>query len=399
MSALQFPLGTGAAPVPAIAQPCAGYSSPSILCIHNYGAVLPEGFERIIQPVVGATDTYASTSVPEDPSFSLLSNASFLIFDEARAPDILGPDPVVDFIFPLDNVPHEAPTYEPNLNLIFFSRLRPDPPAQYVIDLNTEPPTLEQRIFDPPLVVPCGSTYHAGLIYWCGSATYNGIYTPGIYALNGSTGRIHPVLNNYFGYNFGTCDDLAVAPNGDIWFTDNWYIHGLPHINHNHTIHLETAVYRFTPSTGHVQIVSDDFSQPNGIAFSADHKTVYVTDTGADTVSLSTGEISYHSNGKRTVYAADLLPDGTGMMNKRAIFLAQDRVPDGIKTARNGYVATATGHGVDVLDERGVLVVRVQTNFTVLNIVWAGEGLRELWMVGFGGVGRVRWGLEGRELV
>ena len=219
MAALQFPLGPSASLSP-IAHPCAAYSSPSILCIHNYGAVLPEGFERIIQPIVGATDTYASTFVP-DPSFSLLSNASFLVFDEARAPDILGPNPIVDFIFPLDNVPHEAPTYEPNLNQIFFSRLRPDPPAQYVIDLNTEPPTLEPRIFDPPLVVPCGSTYHAGLIYWCGSATYNGIYTPGIYALNASTGKIHPVLNNYFGYNFGTCDDLAVAPNGDIWFTDN----------------------------------------------------------------------------------------------------------------------------------------------------------------------------------
>lgn len=148
-----------------------------------------------------------------------------------------------------------------------------------------------------------------------------------------------------------------------------------------------------------MQIVSDDFSQPNGITFSPDHKTVYVTDTGADAVSLASGEITYHSNGKRTVYAADVLPDGTGMVNKRAIFLAQDRVPDGIKTARNGMVVTATGHGVDVLDERGELVVRVQTNFTVLNIVWAGEGLQELWMVGFGGVGRVRWGLEGRELV
>ncbi|PYH93833.1 lactonohydrolase [Aspergillus ellipticus CBS 707.79] len=385
--------------IPSIAHPCLGYPSPSVLCINNYGAILPEGFERIIQPVVGATDTYASTSVPSDPTFSLLSNASFLIFDESRAASILGTDPSVDFIFPLDNVPHEAPTYEPNLNLIFFSRLRPDPPAQYVIDLNNDPPTLEQRISDPPLVVPCGSTYHAGLIYWCGSATYNGIYTPGIYALNASTGKVHPVLNNYFGYNFGTCDDLAVAPNGDIWFTDNWYIHGLPSIPHNRTIHLEPAVYRFTPSTGKTQIISDAFSQPNGIAFSPSRKTVYITDTGADSVSLASGEISYQSYGKRTVYAADLLPDGSGIVNKRPIFLAQDRVPDGIKTARNGLVVTATGHGVDVLDESGGLLVRVQTNFTVLNCVWGGEGLRELWMVGFGGVGRVRWGLKGKAVL
>ena len=87
-----------------------------------------------------------------------------------------------------------------------------------------------------------------------------------------------------------------------------------------------------------------------------------------------------------------------GLANKRALFLAQDRIPDGIKVARNGYIATATGHGVDVLDESGVPIVRVQTNFSVINIAWAGPGLEDLWMVGVGGVGRVRWNLPGNEL-
>ena len=137
-------------------------------------------------------------------------------------------------------------------------------------------------------------------------------------------------------------------------------------------------MYRFAPSSGLVQLVSDDFDQPNGIAFSPDNKTVYITDTGADAVSLAQHNIQYWSYRRRTVYAADLLPSGTGIANKRAIFLAQDRVPDGIKVARNGYIATATGHGVDVLDESGVHILRVQTNYTVLNVVWAGADYRDL---------------------
>lgn len=73
-------------------------------------------------------------------------------------------------------------------------------------------------------------------------------------------------------------------------------------------------------------------------------------------------------------------------------------MPDGIKVARNGYIVTATGHGVDVLDPAGIPLVRVQTNFTVVNIAWAGEGWQDLWMVGIGGVARVKWNLPGIEL-
>lgn len=59
----------------------------------------------------------------------------------------------------------------------------------------------------------------------------------------------------------------------------------------------------------------------------------------------------------------------------------------------------ATGTGVDVLDPVGVLVARVQTNYTVVNFAWAGEELDELWLVGQGGVSRVRWNLKGQDLV
>lgn len=68
--------------------------------------------------------------------------------------------------------------------------------------------------------------------------------------------------------------------------------------------------------------------------------------------------------------------------------------PDGVKVSREGFLVTATGHGVDVLSADGEPLVRVQTNFTVINMVWAGKEADELWAVGKGGVVRIRMALN-----
>lgn len=62
-------------------------------------------------------------------------------------------------------------------------------------------------------------------------------------------------------------------------------------------------------------------------------------------------------------------------------------------------MVAGTGKGVDVLSASGELLVRVQTNYTVQNFAWVGEELREFWLMGKGGISRVRWGLQGQELV
>lgn len=66
-------------------------------------------------------------------------------------------------------------------------------------------------------------------------------------------------------------------------------------------------------------------------------------------------------------------------------------------------VVTATGKGVDVLDEFRTLIVRIQTSDTVQDFSWAannvdGGRLMELWMIGNGGISRARRALEGQTL-
>jgi hypothetical protein len=70
---------------------------------------------------------------------------------------------------------------------------------------------------------------------------------------------------------------------------------------------------------------------------------VYISDSGAasGTILQSLGtpaNLPFNTTGKRTIYAYDLTEDGNHIVNKRAIYLAQEGVPDGLKVARNGYV-------------------------------------------------------------
>ncbi|MCJ1377767.1 hypothetical protein MMC17_000863 [Xylographa soralifera] len=105
-------------------------------------------------------------------------------------------------------------------------------------------------------------------------------------------------------------------------------------------------------------------------------QTLYLSDTGAASGSispflpLSPRRLRYNTTDVRTVYAYDVSADGLSLANPRPFYRAIDFMPDGLKIAANGYVVTTTGHGLDVLDEDGALVVRVQAGYPVMNFQW-----------------------------
>lgn len=84
------------------------------------------------------------------------------------------------------------------------------------------------------------------------------------------------LVNSYNGRRFNSLNDVVVKSDGSIWFTDPVYgseqgICPKPS--------LPNQVYRFDPSNGNIRAVADGFGRPNGISFSPDEKTLYVTDT------------------------------------------------------------------------------------------------------------------------
>jgi hypothetical protein len=60
---------------------------------------------------------------------------------------------------------------------------------------------------------------------------------------------------------------------------------------------------------------------------------------------------------------------------------------------------TGTGMGVDVIDpSEGTLILRIHTNYTVQNFAWTGTDYQDFWLMGQGGVSRVKWNLQGQVL-
>lgn len=159
----QDPLGgDGISPLTSRCHP-----SKEVLCINRYAAVMPYHFHRDAHSSPSAA--YEDTQISADPSFGAsVGAASFLVFDERRGREILGPNPTYEFMFEVTEAVHEAPVFVESVNKLYLSRLAPPTGylPQLVVDLNAEPPTLSEFLSDPPVYAPNGGTFHNGLIYW-----------------------------------------------------------------------------------------------------------------------------------------------------------------------------------------------------------------------------------------
>jgi gluconolactonase len=152
-----------------------------------------------------------------------------------------------------------------------------------------------------------------------------------------------PLVTHYQGKRINSPNDIAVAPDGTIWFTDPTF--GLvvpsqgalaePELDHR-------SVYRFDPKTGDLRRMAD-FEEPNGLAFTADGRTLYVSDT-----SLSLGEApGVQAGDKHEIIAFDVGADGA--LSRRRFFCHTDHgYPDGFAVDARGWVWTTAADGVHV---------------------------------------------------
>lgn len=221
-----------------LAERC-GPSSANIVCINHYSSVMPDDFYR--KPINNSFEptqdpAYEATTLSGDPSWDLAAGADFLVFDRARGLELLGSAPKNEFRFTVAEVFHDAPVFSPLTNELYFSQLAQGFLPQLVVNLSASPPSLSNKIADPPLYSGNGAWYYGGLIYYCvggGNRSVHGqsgtVSRPGIYTLDTTTGKANVLLNNYFGYYFNSCDDITVDAKGDVWFTDNGTIRVLQH--------------------------------------------------------------------------------------------------------------------------------------------------------------------------
>ncbi|KAI0105030.1 lactonohydrolase [Nemania sp. FL0031] len=389
---------TGLSTASQLVNQCSHLQFPNVVCLDRYGSSMSGVFHR------GPLDVYGSTTVANQ-SFSVMMNASFIVFDDSKGRAVLGSQPTVQNMFTIDNEGVEAPAYDPDTNQLWIGGLETDDTSQYVVNLNQANPKIETRTLKPPIYAANGMRYRNGRV-WVSAAGGNdtlagGPYHPGIYSFDPKTGESRVEANNYYGWFINSANDLDIDASGRVWFTDPLYSRNAG-VNVNAPV-IQASVYRYDPSSGEIRVVDDTLEFPNGITFSPDGKTLYVSNTAAGVGNTDpnvswqeAGPLTYVPIGKRTIYAFDVESDGS-LRNRRPIYTSMDYVPDGMRVASNGYLLTAAGHGVDILDPTGVHLARIQLNFIAANLEFAGPDRDELWIVGHGQIARARIGLTGAK--
>lgn len=231
-------------------------------------ATLSLGFSLSLTPVSGA-------GLPP-------GNTSFVAFSPTFK-EIINPSSRIDLIASNATYPiaHEAPVYIPETGDVFVvgNYQTPDggQPIQVSRIIHQKNGSYIREHIHPDIPNANGAINYKDGILYCAQGTLS---RPAALIWMNATApyKTKTLLDNYHGKRFNSLNDLDIASDGAIWFTDPTYgfMQGF-----TPAPELPNQVYRFEPETGDVRVVADSIQQPNGIAFSPDERIVYVTDTAA----------------------------------------------------------------------------------------------------------------------
>src|SRR5690606_23949841 len=132
-------------------------------------------------------------------------------------------------------------------------------------------------------------------------------------------------------------NDIVEKSDGTIWFTDPSY--GISAAYEGGKAESEIGrcnVYRFDPRDGSLRVVVDDFSRPNGLAFSPDESILYIADSG----------FWPDPNGPHHIRAFDVTQDGK-LKNSRVLAEVSPGIAAGFRVDVAGNLWTSAGDGVD----------------------------------------------------
>ena len=186
-----------------------------------------------------------------------------------------------------------------------------------------------------------------------------------ISAIDRATGEREVLVDNWRGEPLNSPNDVVVRHDGTIWFTDPSYGHLQ---GFRPEPRLGDYVYRHDPATGITDVVDDSFVKPNGIAFSPDGGTLYVTDSGANQEPGSFHVAMPHH------IVAFTVTDAGRLSGRRLLSVTMPGFPDGLKTDGAGRVYASAFSGIQVFSPAGNLLDEIDLPGAV-NFAFAGDDL------------------------
>jgi gluconolactonase len=182
-------------------------------------------------------------------------------------------------------------------------------------------------------------------------------------------------------------NDVIVASDGSIIFTDPTYGR-MPGFGIEREQDLDfQGVYRLPAGGGDLELLVDDFKQPNGLCFSPDESLLYINDTTRAHIRVfDVGANHALSNGR--VFAENI-GDGD---------LAKGGLVDGMKLDEQGNVYVTGPDGVWVFGTDGEHLGTIEVPESVGNINWGDDDWRSLYIPASTSVYRVRMKVAGNRL-
>jgi gluconolactonase len=185
-------------------------------------------------------------------------------------------------------------------------------------------------------------------------------------------GSRNVLADRHEGLRFNSPNDVVVASDGSVWFTDPTY--GIDSYEEGHPADSEiegSYVYRVDPGSGLVRAVVTDMVRPNGLAFALDERSLYVSDTGA----------SHVDDGPRHIRRYDVdLAAGAVTGGGEVFATCPVGAFDGFRLDSDGRI-WASGHlGVHCYDADGTLLGTVRLPETCANLEFGGRDRHTLFM-------------------
>ena len=186
-------------------------------------------------------------------------------------------------------------------------------------------------------------------------------------------GSITVLIDTYQGRRLNGPNDLIVASDGAIWFTDPGYGIDGPYEGHTAEAELPRHVYRLDPASGAASVVADDFVRPNGLALSPDESRLYVVDSGithGGPAHIRVFDVNGGTLSRGRVFADDFAPGFTDGMRLDA---------DGNIWCSMGW-AGAAEDGVRCYAPDGDLLGKIHLPEVCANLCFGGRKRHRLFM-------------------
>jgi gluconolactonase len=195
-------------------------------------------------------------------------------------------------------------------------------------------------------------------------------------------GVVNVLADRYQGRRLNSPNDLVYKSDGALYFTDPPF--GLPKFFDDSRKELPfSGVYRVAKD-GVVQLVANDLTGPNGLAFSPDERFLYVDNWDVN---------------RKVIMRYPVLSDGS--LGKGEVFLDVTKTQpgeqawDGLKVDERGNVYAAGPEGIWILSPDGKHLGTIKAAEVPANFAWGDDDGRTMYITARTGLYRVRLNVPG----